>query len=357
MRHCIREAIGYLPTLVLAGFAGYLAKRLGLPLPFLLGALLVSATSAILGWTIAARPIALPQSLRSVFVPVIGVSIGTAFTPEVLRESVAWWPTLLGLLAFVPIAHVLGFAIARRLADVDPTTAFYGTMPGGFIEAISLGEEAGADVALLSVMQFMRLIYCIVLIPLGLALATGEAVGSASGAVLGEGALSAQDWLILGVAGALGFWLGKWINLPAAIITGPLIASALVHLVGWVTAGPPTWLIDLTQLVIGATLGARFAGRGPGILAKGMRIAAMTVAATFAVGAVFALLLHGAVGESWVAAFLAYAPGGVAEMSLVALSLEISVIYVTGHHVLRIIIAVFLVRFLGKRLLTGPPRT
>ena len=37
---------------------------------------------------------------------------------------------------------------------------------------------------------------------------------------------------------------------------------------------------------------------------------------------------------------LAFAPGGVVEMSLIAISLEISVLYVTVHHVARILLAV-----------------
>jgi uncharacterized membrane protein AbrB (regulator of aidB expression) len=49
--------------------------------------------------------------------------------------------------------------------------------------------------------------------------------------------------------------------------------------------------------------------------------------------------------------FLAFAPGGLAEMALVALSLEISVIYVTVHHILRIILAVLLARAFAGRVL------
>ena len=94
------------------------------------------------------------------------------------------------------------------------------------------------------------------------------------------------------------------------------------------------------RIRIGATLGARFAGRGTEVLTKGLRIAALTVATTMALGILFALTLFRVVGETWQAVLLAYAPGGLVEMSLVALSLEISVIYVTLHHVVRIILAV-----------------
>jgi len=50
------------------------------------------------------------------------------------------------------------------------------------------------------------------------------------------------------------------------------------------------------------------------------------------------------VGERVEAVVLAFAPGGVVEMSLVAISLEIGVLYVTAHHVARIVLAVLFAR-------------
>jgi uncharacterized membrane protein AbrB (regulator of aidB expression) len=47
--------------------------------------------------------------------------------------------------------------------------------------------------------------------------------------------------------------------------------------------------------------------------------------------------------------FLAFAPGGVSEMTLVALSLQVSVVYVVLHHILRILLAIALARAIGPR--------
>ena len=63
----------------------------------------------------------------------------------------------------------------------------------------------------------------------------------------------------------------------------------------------------------------------------------------------FAFLLSGPVGEPVSAVILAFAPGGVSEMSLVALSLHLSAVFVTMHHLVRIILAVMAAR-LGQRL-------
>ena len=77
----------------------------------------------------------------------------------------------------------------------------------------------------------------------------------------------------------------------------------------------------------------------------------MNVAAMLTLTTIAATALHGVVGERWEAVFLAFAPGGLAEMALVALSLEISVVYVTVHHILRIILAVFVARIFAARVL------
>jgi uncharacterized protein len=50
------------------------------------------------------------------------------------------------------------------------------------------------------------------------------------------------------------------------------------------------------------------------------------------------------VGEPVPAVILAFAPGGINEMSLVALSLQLSTVYVTLHHLARIVLAVAVMR-------------
>jgi membrane AbrB-like protein len=348
----------HLPTM-LAAFAlgaagGFGAKALGLPLPMLLGSLITVSAAAIGGLRFGGRVLGIPMPIRSGFVPVIGVSIGTAVTPTILDEAPHWWPSVLALFIFIPLAHAISYALTRRLGGLDKATSYYGTMPGGFIESIAMGDRAGADAAYLTMLQFLRLILCIVLIPIGFSIITGHAVGSATGAVIGgaEHVLTAKDWAILIAAGVLGAWLGHLSRLPAHMVTGPFLLSALVHYMGWVEGGPPGWLISLTQLVIGTSLGARFAGRSPRILIHGLRLAGINVAAMLVLTTIAATTLHGVVDERWEAVFLAFAPGGLAEMALVALSLEISVVYVTVHHILRIILAVLFARAFAARFLT-----
>lgn len=162
--------------------------------------------------------------------------------------------------------------------------------------------------------------------------------------------LTLQDVGLMIAAGLIGAQGGKYLRLPGYIITGPLLCSAALHATGLMQAIPPGWLVAVTQVILGAGLGVRFVGMERKLLIKCGKLSVANGALALVLAFVFAELVHLLAGEPLAAAFLAFAPGGLAEMSLVALSLNMSVIYVTAHHVLRIVLAVSFAK-LGKRLI------
>jgi membrane AbrB-like protein len=215
-----------------------------------------------------------------------------------------------------------------------------------------MGEEAGADIQMLTMLQFLRLIACIVVVPVVFTIQTGHSVGSAAGVRI-EGAdlpLGLRDAALLLAAAVGGVWLGRKLRLPAWIVTGPIVASAAIHLAGLTRTVPPDWLIILTQYVVGTSLGARFAGLGRGKLALALRLSALYAGMALGLALAAAMLLGGHVGEPGAAVFLAFAPGGIAEMTLVALSLQVGVVYVSAHHVVRIVLAVGVARAFSGRI-------
>ena len=69
--------------------------------------------------------------------------------------------------------------------------------------------------------------------------------------------------------------LGRKLRLPAAIMTGPILLSAVAHLSGLTRTVPPDWAVTLTQLVVGTSLGARFVGLPRRTLLLALRLAAL----------------------------------------------------------------------------------
>lgn len=340
VRAGINPAVG-LVTFAIGAVGGLAATKLGLPLPMMIGPTLAVGAASVLGLTIRGCPPKVPSWLRPTFVPIIGIAIGGAFTPTVLREMPSWWPTLLALIVFIPTVHWLGYHAYRAFGGLDRATAYYSAVPGGLIEVIHMGEDAGADPRILTMLQFLRLILTLLLVPLAFSILTGSAVGSSSGALIAKSDDPTMvEVLVLAVSAVVGFFGGRRLRFPAYIITGPILVSGVAHMVGLVESVPPGWLVNLTQLVVGVSLGTRFVGLPVAMMGRGIVLAAINIVVIMVLAVLTALALSGVVGQPVPAVILAFSPGGVAEMSLVAVSLEMSVIYVTAHHVLRIMVSV-----------------
>ncbi|SPH16939.1 hypothetical protein DEA8626_00453 [Defluviimonas aquaemixtae] len=337
-------------TYALGTAGGFAAAALHLPLPMLLGSLLAVGAASVAGLKPLGRVPQAPQQLRMLFIPVIGVAIGGAARPEILTEAPEWIPSLIALCLFIPAVHYGGYRLLTAIGRVDRLTAFYGTAPGGLVETVQMGEEAGADVPMLAMLQFLRLILTIILVPLAFTLMEGHAVGSAGGAAVAGHAMGLRDAALLIAAAVVGAVIGVRLKLPAGHVLGPILLSGAAHVAGLTQAVPPGWLIAATQVVIGTSLGVRFAGMPKRRILDAALLALANAVVTIGGAVVLSLSIAGIVGEPARTIFLAFAPGGLVEMGLIALSLNMSILYVTAHHLVRIVLSVTIARTFGARL-------
>jgi membrane AbrB-like protein len=276
-------------------------------------------------------------------IPVIGVLIGGAFTPAVLWAMPGWWPGLLSVLVFVPLAHAANYTLFHRFGRLDRATAFFAGMPGGLIESVEIAREHDADIAAVTVLQFARIAVVVTAVPLLFTLLQGRAVGSAAGESIGAGvAMGPVDALVLLGCGALGFWGARRMKLPAGQVLGPLMLSAIAHVTGLTHASPPAVLVATAQLVIGVTLGLRFKGIAPAALLRFMGLSVLSVIAMLGIGVAIAAVVSLTGVAPMAVMVLSLAPGGLVEMGLIALSLQASPIFVTAHHLVRILATVTL---------------
>lgn len=326
--------------LALSALAGLGAARLALPLPFLLGPLLMSGAVATLLPDRLPVGYSFPPNLRLVFIAVIGLMIGAQVTPDLFSGAARLALSFGALTLFAVLAHGLGYAVFRHLGGYDRATAFYSAAPGGLFESIAFGEEAGADPARLTLHQFLRIIVVVTCLPIGLSFWLGEPVGSAGGMTLSKGAVPWSDLPVIVLAGIAGLALGRLLRLPAKQLIGPLVVAALLGLGGIVHLDIPQWLVNLAQIVVGTALGMRFTGLSRGLILRGLGLTLVAVSGMMMLSAGFALLLAGALDQPVDVMLISFAPGGVTEMALVALSLQANPAFVTLHHLFRIVITV-----------------
>ncbi|MEQ9258335.1 MAG: AbrB family transcriptional regulator [Roseovarius sp.] len=328
-------------ALVLMGaVSGLGAEALGLPLPFMLGPIAAAGTIATVLPGRLPAGYAFPHWLRLVFITVIGLMIGAQVTPELFSAMRQLALSFAALTLFVGLCFAFNYWVFRRLGRYDRVTAFYCSSPGGLFESLALGEAAGGDVARLTLQQFLRIILVVTTLPVGLSLWLGMPVGSSGGVTLAVHAVPWTELPLIALAGAAGVGLGKGLRLPAGQLTGPMAVAAALSLTGLFHIDMPQWLVNVAQVIIGTALGMRFTGLTRALMLRGAGLSALSVAGMMTFAAGFAALLVPLTGEHFDVLLISFAPGGVTEMALVALSLQSNPALVTLHHIYRILATV-----------------
>ncbi|WP_282022480.1 AbrB family transcriptional regulator [Ruegeria faecimaris] len=362
LRRCGRrvaqqEAIGLISSLakfsqhgaiiVTAAVAGWLVSLTGIPLGWMIGSMLVTIAGSLKQF-----PVKLPGPMLDLVRATVGVMLGASFTHELLSSFGAWWVSLAFLLLALGIMYVLGVYLLRRISRFDALTASLCAMPGGIAEMVLLSEQKGADQARVAIVHALRIALAILLIPLLINLiADFEVIPPEAQTQLAS--ITFTDWVwIIGciVAGML---VRGRVKLPAPIVVVPMIFSAAVHLLGWTEFEIPVSVTTLVQVFIGINVGARFSGVPIKALIAALGAAAMVVALQIFVAFSGALAVANVLETDPVALVLAYSPGGLAEMSIIAVSVGRDVAFVGVHHIFRVlaalVLAPVLVAALSKR--------
>ncbi len=320
-------------TLMVAIFGALLFEWLLLPLPWMLGSMTLVTLGAVLRLKLFA-----PARIRPPMTAIIGVLLGASFSPSVLDNLLVWLPTLLGLVVFSAVSGLCCAVYLHKIAGFDRVTAFFGGMPGGLVEMIELGSERGADERAVALMHSARILLVVFSLPFILQLLEGVPIAEYDGTRdrIMDAPLSTFAWLL--VCAVVGSRMGRLLRLPAKDLMGPMLLSAILHVGGLTEFTPPTEIVNLAQLIIGTVLGVRFVGVAPRLIGRMLAIAfGMTV---IMIGIVFitAIAVGAITGIPLATLVLAYAPCGLAEMSLVALALNADVAFVATHHLARILL-------------------
>lgn len=318
-------------ALLIGALGGWVFATLALPLPWMLGSMTACTVAALLR-----APIVAPSSVRPPMTMVIGVMLGAGFTPQVIESVVHWLPTVLGLAGFIVVSGTACVVYLRRVAGFDIPTAYFAGMPGGLVEMVLVGEDKGGDARTIALIHSARVLLIVLTLPFLVQWLSGADLGNRPR--LGASILDTpwQDELWLGMTAVAGGFIGYVLRLPARLLLGPMLISAAVHILGWTKFVPAVEIVNVAQLVLGTTIGCRFVGTAPREIIRILTLSLGSTIILLAITLVFAAVISRFSSYSLITLLLAYSPGGLAEMSLVALSLGIEVAFVAAHHIIRV---------------------
>ena len=328
-----RRAARWGALLLLSALLVVLLEALRLPAALLLGPMVAAIVLAVSGGGMA-----LPRPAFYLAQGVVGTMIAGVLPAAIFHKIAEDAPIFLaGTASTVAAASLLGWLLARSGA-LPGTTAIWGSSPGAATAMTVMSEAYGADIRLVAVMQYLRVVCCALAATL-VALFLGTRT-------FGEQHVDwfpAQPWgavagtLAIAAAGA---WLGVRLRIPGGAILVPLGAGMAAQLTGLMPVTLPPAVLAASYAVIGWAIGTRFDRAVLGHAARLLPRLLVSIVALIATSAGCGLLLVHLAGIDPLTALLATSPGGADSIAIIATATKADIPFVMAMQVARFLLVV-----------------
>lgn len=333
-------ARGLATSLGAGALGGAIFQLTGLPLAWMLGPLVANLLASSKGVHVV-----IPERLRSLFLAVMGLVLGSQVTPQ-LAHRVGDWPVSAALLLLAVAASTAVAAAWYRRCGFDGVSAWFGAAPGAMTAMILLGDKCGGDPQRIAIAQSLRVVLVILFLP---PLFWMFSPGEAGGAPASSGFEHA--WLLLLIPVILP--LGRRLKMPTPALLAPLLVAGVLSGLDIASLALPEWAMNVMLWVLGSAIGSRFKGMTRRLFGRYLWQSGVATLLALGVLILFAELIHQFLGVGRDVAILALAPGGIGEIAILAVALDIDPVFVAFHHLLRMItlmlFAPFWARFLLRR--------
>jgi len=327
-------------TMVIGGIGAAAAWLIAFPAPFLTGPAATVSIACICGLKLH-----LPRRLIDIAMIMIGMSIGTSVSPEVVDAARQWPASFIVLGACLVVIMLTCSGFLRRRYGYDRNTAILTSAPGHLSYVLSLSADLDADIRTISIVQSIRVLLITLLAPLAVTALGGS--GIVASQPLPEMAPVPMLFVFAGSI-ALGLVFQK-LRVPAALLIGGMTLSTLTHLTGTVSGILPMWLQVPAFLIMGAMIGTRFSGVTLPMLKTSVWAGLNTTALACALSALFGATIALALDLPMAQVLMAFVPGGVEAMAAMAVLLGADPAFVAAHHVMRLFMLTALVPLLIGR--------
>src|SRR5712671_1219691 len=323
------KILNALETLAIGTAGGVLFLWASLPGGLISGAMIAVGIAAIAG-----RPLAVPPILTQTVLVLLGISLGSLVSRQLLQH-VGAYPLTIALLALATFCSTFGSSLyLQRVHGWDQTSAFLAGSPGALSQITILAAEKGADVGAIAVVQTIRVIILTAALPLVLVL-TG--VAPSTPPAFAADIASPADLAALIAASVAVALLLRLLKFPASWMFGAMLASSVLHGSGLVEGGLPPWMRNVALVGIGALIGSRFARMRAKTLLTHVNAGLGSFAIAIVISAIFVTILVLTTHVRFADIVVAFAPGAMDAMLALALTLHIDPIFVGAHHLSRFV--------------------
>lgn len=344
----------FLITLAVCAASGLLLKRLKVPGGMLVGALIGGALLNVLtpyGY--------MPYAGRFAAQTAAGAYIGAMFDRKQLKSVPRVWKPYVVIMCFFLAANLTAGFLIWKTGACDLMTALLCCVPGGMSDTPLIAADMGADVGVVAVLQFVRMVTGIAIMPSIISLLVKQTPQPAAAvvAVASAGTAEATEapveegqppekpkksektipLAVVTVAVAIvGAALGRAAGIPAGILVGSMLIVIAMNL-SYGRAYLPMPLKRLAQILSGAYIGCTL-DRESILALRHLVLPAVIILAVYIPASLLCGWLNSKINRRELReSMLSATPGGASDMALIAADLGVESMDLMVIQVLRMV--------------------
>ncbi|ALM30200.1 AbrB family transcriptional regulator [Bacillus altitudinis] len=342
--------------IAVSGLGGFLLSLTGMSIGWMIGTLMTAAFIAMRRPALFQRKGKNTLRIHSRWLLlgqfILGIELGQKMNMKVLHIFAENWLPVSFMLVFSILLAMLSGFVLWKLSKTDMLTSFVGTAPGGLSAMPGIAQEVGANTAVVSLVQTIRVLMVVLTIPFTVFYLNTK---SQSDVVVAQGsAFSSGVFTISNISWTVALILGAWLmsrlavrlHFPAPWLIGSMLGVAALQVGAGALTGHdliPYWPAQAniaSQVFLGATIGSKMNKQMFVGLKNTLIVAVVSSAGLIAATVLSSIAIAEITGISVITAILAFSPGGIAEMATTAVTLHEDSTFVVAVQVVRIILVI-----------------
>ena len=328
-------------VIIISTPSAIIAEFFNIPLAWFLGPMLVTSLASLMGLKIK-----MPRLVLSSILILLGLYIGNYIDKSLFAQMHQWIWTSLIMLVYIIFSVLIVSKYLEKFSKYEKKTSIFSAAPGALGPLMILAEDEKTDLSQVATSHLIRLIIIITVFPFIV-----NSFYDVKGIEIAQEVIENQNLrhlLILIISSIILIYFFDKLKIPAALLSGTLVASGFLQITEIATYQISPDIIDYCLLILGASVGCRFADK---TFSEIGRNALHSFVATFllvVLGVIAALVAGLIIDKNFFTLLLSYCPGGIYEVAVIAIFFDLDPEFVSFHHIIRLLMILFIVPIMLK---------
>ena len=331
----------FLIVILISVPSAIVADFLNIPLAWMIGPMIATSLIALKGFQVL-----MPKLALSSILIILGLHIGNYIDQNLLTQMVNWiWTTVI-MFFYIIISILIVSKYLQKFSGYNEKTSIFSAAPGALGPLMILAEYEKSDLSQVATAHLIRLIIIITVFPF--------IIISLSPTVSLElekfDYMSQNHWdLVLLIMASLVFiFFFDKAKVPAALLSGTLVASGFLQIFDIASYKLPDASINFCLLILGASVGCRFVNKSFKEVASNSFHGLVATILLVLLGLVAAYIATFFVDTNFLSLILSFCPGGIYEVAVIAIAFDLEPDFVAFHHIIRLLFILFMVPVILK---------